>query len=135
MFKRVTCVVLILAAMQTNRLVGLSAEERMPSAYTNPSSVAGRSLLGSIDAAAATGRSLQARNGHGDDSKRESRRGSRKLMWITIAASVAAVAVAASLAPEASIPTTPTRRSGGGCTLFYRPGTLMTTSGYTCRSR
>ena len=62
------------------------------------------------------------------------KKGGRKIVWITLAASVAAVSVAAALAPEAPIPTTPSRTSGG-CTNFYRPGTLMTTSGYTCTSR
>jgi len=58
----------------------------------------------------------------------------RKAMWITIAASVAAVSVAVAMAPrEAPIP--PPGRTSGGCASFVRWGTLQTVSGYTCRAR
>ena len=58
----------------------------------------------------------------------------RKAMWILLGASAALVTATVMLAPgEAPIPATPS--SNWRCTSFYRPGTLMTTSGYTCVSR
>jgi hypothetical protein len=61
------------------------------------------------------------------------KRDGRKAMWITLAASAAAIALAVRFAPEAQIPATPSRSFT--CTSFYRPGTLQTVSGYTCWSR
>jgi hypothetical protein len=58
----------------------------------------------------------------------------RKAMWITIAASAVGVALAMKFAPEAEIPTTPSY-GAYKCTMFYRPGGLVTTSGYTCVPR
>ena len=58
----------------------------------------------------------------------------RKAMWILLGVSAAIVTATVMLAPgEAPIPTTPS--SNFRCVSFYRPGTLMTTSGYTCTSR
>jgi len=58
----------------------------------------------------------------------------RKAMWILLGASAAIITATVMFAPgEAPIPATPS--SNWRCTSFYRPGTLMTTSGYTCVSR
>ncbi|HEU4690079.1 MAG TPA: hypothetical protein VFS23_17030 [Vicinamibacterales bacterium] len=62
------------------------------------------------------------------------KQGGRKAMWILLGASAAIITATVMFAPgEAPIPATPS--SNWRCTSFYRPGTLMTTSGYTCVSR
>ena len=130
----------VLLSMTTLSVATPLAQEMSPvRAPQAPSDSIAASRLAGLEIAQPSERSIRLTDSgrHSASAKEDGarrtakKRDGRKAMWITIAASVAGVALAMRFAPEAPIPTTP---SSGlyKCTSFYRPGTLMTTSGYTC---